>query len=1335
MLQDSEGFIWFGSEEGLYRYDGSRFRIFRNDPFDSNSISHYVINCLFEDSKGNIWIGTNWGLNRYNKFTESFERFITSKITPFVLESNNINDITEDEAGNLWIAHRNGFSTYNRIKNIFKNYSIEPEDKNRLDNFYTIRSIAYDKRGYIWLDAERRVYRLNLVSDSVEYIGETWDSPLNKDSSGHYILPPWYIYPEHFKNGTYPHIPIGSKSPPILNNVYIRAGIRDNQNNTWVRTSSGIYGFNTDSKEIYYKPHESEYPVTEEYYFSSVLLVDNAGSIWYYTDKSINQIIKRTKYFKAYKPDPHSENYVNLYPEMNANKIRIGGEAGIYIFNPESGQFEAWCKDTCKNNTHDVGPVLLDSKKSLWIGITNLGVLRFRNIEQAEPEFEIIDGSSNRTSFRNPFLCVRYLFEDNNKRIWFGFDQARPWYYYDLNQECLYKLADNPNANSKIPHNLQIFTELDSGTLLALGKNGLYKIIPPIENISKTMATPSDVKECKAIDGNGTIWSIPGVRNFYRNEEGILWLGTSSYGLIKLIPNHVSDPIDFKITFFTTKNGLPSNDVVTIVDDDKGNLWLGTRVGLSRFNIATESFTNFTVKDGLPSNSIWRTAFKMKSGEIFMTSRNGLFLFLPDSINHITNESSPLVLTQLSVNNIVIKPGKDSILSRSVTYTDFIELNYNQNNLSLSYALLKFQNIGMNQYKYKLEGFNDDWVYAGNRTDVDFNNLKPGKYTFHVIATSDLGVWNEGDASISILIHQPPWLTWYAYLLYAVLLTAIGIWFWRFQNNRMKLKRAVELERMEKEKVSEIDRIKSRFFANVSHEFRTPLTLIRGPLDDLKKQNKKTVSLRKDLLDIMHRNTLRLQTLINQLLDISKMETGKISMQVSEGNIEVLIRTIIQSFVSLAESKKITYKYDLTGLNQNVWFDRDKVEKILVNLISNAFKFTPDKGQITINNRFDYKQGTGKPEYLILSVSDSGIGIPQDKLDRIFDRFFQVNDSNERIAEGTGIGLALTKELVELYHGKISVESTEGKGTIFSLRLPVAKEKFRDDEKVSHSLEIIEAPIGDHMILGDKPKTGKITKPRIRDKKPLVLIVEDNADLTNYITGILSENFVVLSAENGQKGLTVAIDTIPDLVISDLMMPVMDGMKMCHILKNDERTTHIPLIMLTAKAGKCSKIEGLQAGADDYLIKPFDAEELLIRIKNLIDQRKRLREKFSRDLLVRKTSGFSSLDNDPLIKKLFEHFERNYASSDFKVDEIGKELNMSRSQFFRKIHALTGETPNALLRIYRIKKAASMIESGENNIIGIMYEVGFNSTSHFASNFRKYFGMNPSDYRDSLLKD
>lgn len=669
-----------------------------------------------------------------------------------------------------------------------------------------------------------------------------------------------------------------------------------------------------------------------------------------------------------------------------------------------------------------------------------------------------------------------------------------------------------------------------------------------------------------------------------------------------------------------------------------------------------------------------------------------------------------------------------SILKKSITETKEIELSYDDYVVSLEFAALDFHAPEKNKYAYKMEGFEKDWNYTdANGRFVTYTNLDPGEYTFKVKGSNNDGVWNEAGASLRIIITPPWWSTWWAYTLYwfSVILLLISIR--TYDLKRQRLKHQLELEHEHSEKLEEVDHMKSRFFANISHEFRTPLTLILGPSESIitetldEKTKKKAGSIK--------RNANRLLNLINQLLDLSKLEAGRLKLETSYSNIVTFVKGIAMSFESLAERKDIVLKIKNTSDEIELYFDKEKMEKVFTNLLANAFKFTPGGSKITIsvsetdNNSVEIK------------IKDAGIGIPQEELPKLFDRFYQVDSSHTRERGGTGLGLALAKELVELHLGSIKVESEEKKWTEVTVTLPLGKEHLLPEE-----ILVADEPLEEIKILveeeeGRESTSMQVDKPLPEDiikYKTIILVVEDNTDVREYIKDSLKNEYYIEEAANGEQGLRKAEKIIPDLIISDIMMPKMDGNELTRKLKNDERTSHIPVILLTAKSEQESKLEGLETGADAYLTKPFDTKELQIRIKNLINLRRKLQQKFSHGKIVtikgeeKKVSGL----DEKFMKKVLEVIENHISEETFSIEDFGSEVGMSRMQIHRKLKALTGKSASHYIRSVKLFKAKEMIGKHEATISEIAYSLGFSSPAYFTRCFKEEYGHPPSELAD-----
>ena len=826
------------------------------------------------------------------------------------------------------------------------------------------------------------------------------------------------------------------------------------------------------------------------------------------------------------------------------------------------------------------------------------------------------------------------------------------------------------------------------------------------------------------------------VKNTNEIEETVLWVGTSN-GLNKILIHNSSDfynltSLKIEVKSFTTQDGLADNSVKSILEDKNGNLWIGTNSGISFFNVAKSSFINYNNYDGVIGNEFNSgSALYSQDGLMYFGSVDGLNVFDPEHIKQ-SEFIPPVVITDFQIFNEPVKIGEDSPLNISILDADKIILAYSQNVFSFQFTALDYNSPQSIHYAYQMEGFDKDWIYTDDRRYITYTNLDPGTYQFKVKATNSDGVWNDNFKSIEIIINQPWWRTGWAYAFYALLII-VGIYTARkIEINRARLRNELKMREFEAKKQRELENIKARFFANLSHEFKTPLTLIKGPINELIDGTSKNNQ--QEYFELIKRNSEKLQDLIDQLLELTQLENAAIPLKAKKENLVSLLRGLVSSFDSMAKQKNISLSFDSKLDRILCWVDMDKLEKIINNLVSNAFKFTGKGGSIkvqleTIKNNSE--------DFALIKVSDSGIGIPQDRLDKIFDRFYQVDDSSRKNYGGSGIGLALVKELVDLHKWEIDVESETGKGTEFSIQIPL-KEAYLDEsqkeientsEKNNESDYTKKEITAQKTELLDKEIEQEIIeKEKLLSEKPSVLIVEDSEDVRIFLRGILQNEYRINEAVDGEDGLKKASEVMPSLIISDVMMPSMDGIEFCRRIKTDLQTSHIPVILLTAKASQESKLEGLETGADAYLTKPFNTKELLVRIRNLLEQRKNLREKFSKEFKVEPASiAVSTLDNE-FLQRAFETVNKNLSNTEFSSEEFAKEMFMSRSQLHRKLVSLTGQGPGEFLRSFRLKKSAALILEKRLNITQIAFEVGFSSPSHFTKVFRQQFNCLPTEF-------
>jgi len=968
-----------------------------------------------------------------------------------------------------------------------------------------------------------------------------------------------------------------------------------------------------------------------------------------------------------------------------------------------------------------------DSKGNVWIGTSNKG-LYF--IEQGKDELvrcklKGIDSGIGPTGIFD-------IFEDSEGTLWIA---ANGSLYLRKNHFPL-SVFDNFNRESSVNISTTCSIYEDRYGWLWIGTYNQGLFCRPIEfNESDTLLNFTHEPWNNKSLSNERVWAT------VEDANGDLWFATEN-GLNKFIREEET------FERFISETDRGANCIWDMTADNKGYLWMTTESGLFRYKpntSGTGQTDNYEIKKILPFRDIFlKNIDKTPDGKIYIGGAdftgNGYFSFHPDSITE-NKQIPPVYVTEFNVRN------EQFGLDTSIILKKHIILNYNQNFFSFKFAALDYINPKMNHYAYYLDGLEDDWIYSGNRRLANYTGVLPGDYIFKVKGSNNDGYWNEEGVNITITILPPPWKTWWAYFLYGLFIVSIIYIILRYYLKRQQLLHQLALEHIEYDKLEELNRIKSRFFANISHEFRTPLTLILGPLQKLfsKTSNEET----KQELNIMQRNARRLQNLINQLLDLSKLESGKTELIAREENIVGLVKSYVQQFESMAKQKKINLVFTSEKDVIHAYVDREKIEHLLYNLLSNAFKFTGEGGEITVS--VGSQQSTSGStltedsitDWIQIIIYDTGRGISPEGLNRVFDRFYQADDLYTKEQEGTGIGLALAKELVELHHGTIEVESEVGRETKFTVLLPVGKDHLNPEEiedageskkekgKETGSLQL---EVGNGIMHNEQSIENQ--RLPVENDNPIILIVEDNTDMRLYIRAYLEQSYRIIEAEDGQKGFKLAMDNIPDLIISDVMMPKMDGIELCRKIKEDVRTSHIPLILLTAKTSVENKLEGLETGADDYLYKPFNHHELIIRVHNMIERQKKIREHFVKEFGLRTQFipvadevSYSSMDEQFLLKTK-NTIEENMTNPDLSVDKLATMVGMSSSQLHRKLTAITNLSPSGLIKSLRLNRAAQHLKQKSGTVSEIAFDVGFNNLSYFSKSFQEQFGILPSEYGD-----
>lgn len=1348
IIQDRAGFIWLATDDGLNRFDGYNFKVYRHIPKDSTSISSNTIWNLFEDEEGIIWIGTKSGeLNRYDPTTDKFTSW---KIKSDVVNENSITSIYKDKFGKIWIGtyssglfrfdykteelmnwrntidnlhvitanhitsiieHKGNllFSTYAGL-NIFDYQNFEkptkkiyknPANRGSIENIFWRLTTSNQFPDKVWIGAADGLLLFNSVNDSLTSI--------------------------EIPNQT--NLQFGSSSNNIIETEISGEKV------IWIGSYAGLLRYNIDNGKFLRFTQQSNNQKSLINNFINKILKDNSGVLWVATENGLSYTTSKNSRFNNSLSASVLQYNLNELDKKNISSIARTGDGtlwfgcgdGIYYTESIDGMIKV--KKLPESNGIEILSMSVSPEDKLMIGSRGSGMF-FLNTNSYEMNKVVIDHPRLRLQSVNFIKTLKYDKFDN---LWVGFwGLGLAKYNFVQNNWTVYQYYEDGNPEA-ISNNTVWSFLIDTKGRKWVGTNGGGLNLLVDEVNGKFIRWQTDKENPNSIAGN-TINSIieAEVKNKKSSSnEIILWLGTND-GLSKFIISNSNEFGDYKsvvIKNFTVSDGLSNNSINSILEDENGNLWLGTGSGISFFDVEKETFINFSNADGIIGGSINTTsAMKLDNGLMLFGSTEGLNYFHPADIK-LSDFVPPIVFIDFQIFN---KSALDRILvaEPSSINSSTIKLTYSENVFSFEFAALDFNSPQSIQYAYKMEGFDEDWIQSGSRRFVTYTNLSPGEYIFKIKSTNADGAWVENSTSMSVVIGSPWWATGWAYALYVIVILAGLFAIRRFEMNRQRLKNVLRMREFETNKQKELDDMKTRFFANLSHEFRTPLMLIKGPLEQLMEDKSDGKHLHR--YQMIYRNTQNLQSLIDQLLELSQLESAAIPVKAKQEDVIITLKGLVYSFDSLAQDKSINLSFNSVVDSIIAWIDKDKLEKIINNLLSNAFKFTNENGRIDVNVE---KIWYDSKEFIKIKVADTGIGIPKAKLEKIFDRFYQVDDSSQRAYGGSGIGLALVKELVELHRWEISVASEIGKGTEFTLKIPLwdylnESQKLKSENIPSpeligtKSLYLTESQQYNAEEIIDDKETNSI----IINDLPSILIVEDSEDVRLYLYDLLKSDYTIYQASNGKEGISIAQEKMPDLIISDVMMPEMDGMEFCKKIKTDWLTSHIPVILLTAKASGESKIEGLETGADDYLTKPFSSKELFIRIKNLLELRKKLREKFSKDISPKpEVPALNPLD-DEFIQKAFSLIEKNLDNAEFDNETFAKEMFLSRMQLHRKLQAVTGQTPGDFIRSFRMKKAAQMLKENRLSVTQIAFEVGYSSPSQFTRAFAKQFNCTPSEY-------
>ncbi len=1283
IYQDNEGFMWFGTYDGLNRYDGYNFKVFRNRINDKKSLLFNTIYNIEGDSKNNIWIGGTNGICIYDKKKAVFHtvRYIaqdkkTKVLQDIIHQMRSVSDqlvlvasqklgLLAFENGSFIGKHISLNALGNRIRiNTYDAIAIQ-ENKEKSGCWVYVRNVGVCNYDYKIKDL-KIIFPLSIGVKAMKLSAD--GNLLLGTDEGLFLL--------NTKTGLV-------SENYFTNKCSVTDILIDKKGKTWLTTDGcGIFYINQNNKPF---PYNEQLAKSNSVWS---LYEDKSGNKWFGSLRGgISMLSDTPRYFKSirYNAKEPADNFILSFYEDEKNNLLVGTDgAGLKYWDRKNNTYTNYGVSL---SSPFITGIIRDANNDIWISTWAGGINRI----------------NKKTNSVKKYSCYNTFTKQTEKNIWFVFKDSKANIWASAtNEGSLYFLdrkTDNFILFDKNIDNLQCMTETSDGKLWA----GNYSTLLSIEKETR--------KVTKKAIGNP-------IRCIYEDKDKNLWVGTQEGGLLLF---------DRKTNTFkrlTIDDGLPSNTVLRLLEDKYGNLWMSTYNGICRYDKKSKTFRSFSVNDGLQSNQFsFNAGIKLSSGEFLFGGINGFNIFYPEAIKGF-NQKNNVLLTDFYVNNQLIEESKAEVDTDSDKIKE-VSLEYDQTTLSLEFVALDYNNSDKINYAYFLEGWDEQWNYVGQTRKANYSRLPEGKYTFKVKTTNFQGGWNKEVSLVSITVLPPWYRTWWAYTLYLVVIGGMLFLYLDYNKNKEKLKYKVKIAELESKKEKEIAEKQASMFTYISHEFRTPLSLIINPLKKaVQKENVENGSAGSDLA-IAHRNARRLLSLVDQLLLLRKAENDADSLRLSPINVNNLSNEVYQCFVNQAKEKQISYNFIIPDHEITIIGDYEKIEISLFNLMSNAFKYTPVGGEINL-------KVTENEDEVFLEISDSGDGIDKKDIDVIFEKFKQIN-SKVSVGTGFGIGLYIVKYFVDKHKGSVTCSSEAGKGSIFKLTFLKGNSHFENaeitDEK-PHRSQLFDELIPDELeelAVINSVSESDFKKTMLTEKRT-VLIIDDNAEIRAYLIKLFSDNYIVYSAENGEEGLKLTKKHIPDLVISDITMEEMDGLELCRKIKEDNALSHIPVILLTASKNPETHLQGINEGADDYITKPFDDDILTARVESLLRNRHNLRAYFLDSITLKENTQKVPVEYQQMLKKCIDIVEANIHKKDFTIRTFALEMGMSHRTLYTKIKIISGQTLNAFIRSLRIRRAAMLMLTEEMNIAQASAEVGFEDPKYFRQQFVKLFGMTPSEY-------
>jgi signal transduction histidine kinase/ligand-binding sensor domain-containing protein/DNA-binding response OmpR family regulator len=1292
ILRDHKGFMWFGTFDGLNRYDGYSVKVFRNKVNDSNSLINPFIYTLSEDREGRLWIGTRRGLSIYNSLTDKFVHLSRTQNGQVGIVNDVIKAIAIDSLRNVFVGSENtGLLFCKNSGTIAHNIAL-----NGIISF-GVQVIKTGPANKVWVFVQNQgLCVFDYATMTLKLVDSTVRSTSSMEIEGDDI---WIGTAQ----GLYRFNTISFVCTKVegvkLSSERVTTLAVDKDRNLWIGSVDGITIWHRSSGKVeYLKAGDSKYSLSSSDIY--IIYRDREDRKWIGTQKGgVNILDPGKNRFQLIAHDPgivggFEGNSVSAFYEAGDNYIWIGtDDAGINIWDRKLNRFTRLhhidddVRSLPSNAVTDIEFDELSNK--IWISTFTSGLFRVESQQGSGKRYRCLNPVSG---LENPVVYV--LYEDSLKTLWATTlrqgNRYGALYYYN-------RTYDRFDAFDTNLSDLFTISEDRQGNFWGGNLNQLIKI--------------------DRVYRQHQFFAIGhAVRAVYEDKQGDFWVATEGGGLI------LFDRRQNKIAArYTTEDGLCNNSILNMLEDESGNLWMSTLNGLSRFDARQKSFKNYYYNDGLQSNQFnYNSALALRSGELVFGGIKGFNLFRPGQIAG-PGEAPPIVVTGIRVNNSAINANSIYVTKVSEGLISQLKIPYDDAALSFDFSALEYSVPEKISYAYYLEGWDRHWNYTGNLRTANYTRLSEGIYTLRIRNSNAAGEWGKREIAMRIIILPPWYRTWWAYLLYATLAGALIYIFWLYRLRQTRLKYEIALANVSIEKEKELNNKRLDFFTGVTHEFRTPLTLIINPVKDLLEKDRG----KNNELSIVYRNARRLLSLIDQLLFFRKADEGVDQVKPARLNFCSLCHEVYLCFAQEAKSRNIQYEFACDNHDLEMYVDREKMEIVLFNLLSNAIKYTADNGRISFNI-------TDADDEVKIKVSDNGSGIPPEAGERLFDKFYKV-ESGAHSKQGFGIGLYLVRQFVEAHKGRVSYTSALGKGTTFSVFIKKGKEHFDaaviSDEKTIQPafFDELHDAADDHVTKEADDKKVDLLQPIVTSKQTM-LVVDDDQEIRRYVAGIFKEQFTVYEADSGRKGLKLAEKHFPDIIISDIKMEEGDGIALCREIKNHASLSHIPVILLTGSQSKDVKLEGVEGGADDYITKPFEKELLMARVTNLQKTRANLQKYFFNEITLNQHDLKISEEYKEFLERCITIVEAHLDDEEFTVAKLAAAMGKSYSSVYKKVRTIAGQSLKEFIRFIRLRKAAELFINTNFNVSEVAFQVGIYDAKFFREQFNKLFGMNPSEY-------